>query len=138
MRGLLLLPLLALVAGCGRNYTAVGRVVFVEGEASSITEVVGGAIPAHGTPVAGATVTMFHDLDGDRPVRSSREVAIVMTTGDGSFRILDSGSAGQVNRVGLEITAPGYDTAYTTYIDYAEPDEQHFLVVLRKSAAADP
>lgn len=127
-----------LVAGCGRNHTATGRVVVVDGEPSSITEIVGGPVPVRGTPVAHATVTMFHELDGDRPVRASRDVAIVFTDADGRFRIVSVASAGTTSRVGLEVRAPGHDTAYLAYIDYAEPDEQVFLVVLRRSGAADP
>lgn len=136
MRVHLLLPLLLLLAGCGRNYTAVGRVVFIDGEESSITEVVGGPIPMRGTPVEHATVTMFHELDGETPVRASTEVAIVTTGADGTFRIVSHASAGTVNRVGLEVRAPGYETAYVAYLDYAEPDEQTFLVVLRRTDAA--
>ena len=133
---LLALSTLLLVAGCGRNHTAVGRVVVVDGQPSAITEIVGGPVPTHGTPVANATVTMFHEFDGDEPVRASREVGIATTDGDGRFRIVSVASAGTTSRVGLEVTAPGYDTAYLAYIDYAEPDEQVFFVVLRKSGAA--
>ena len=124
--------LVAALAGCGRNYTVVGRVVVLDGEAPAITEVVGGSIPVRGTPVANATVTMHLELDDDRPVRDARAVASMPTDRNGHFRLSTVAGPGQVAKVGLEVTAAGYEPVFATYIDYAEPDEQYFLVVLRR------
>ena len=131
-RSLLLLPLFLLLAGCGRTYTLIGRIVFLDGPASSITEVVGNSIPSIGAAVAGAKVTLFHELNGNLPVRDSTWVASVDADTTGNFHLSDYATPGKKNLVGLEVSAPGYETAFTTYVDYADPDEQYFIVVLRK------
>ena len=131
-RSLLLLPFLILLAGCGRTYTLIGRIVFLDTPASSITEVVGNSVPSFGVPVLGAKVTLFHELSGSLPVRDSTWVTSVDADKTGKFHLSDYATPGKENLVGLEVTAPGYETAFTTYVDYADPDEQFFLVVLRK------
>ena len=128
----LLLPLVFLLAGCGRTYTLIGRVVFLDAPASSITEVVGGAIPTIGTPVPAAKVELFHQLDGNLPKRDSEWSTSVVTDKDGNFRLNDYATPGKKNLVGLEVVVSGYETVFITYYDYADPDEQYFLVVLRK------
>ena len=134
LRPLRWLPLFALVpllAGCSRAYTLVGDVVFVAAQDAAITEVVGGAIPKAGKPVANAIITLFHQLDDGRPVRDSRWIASAAADASGLFRLQDFASPGTANLVGFEVTAPGFETVFTTYVDYAEPDEQYFLVVMQ-------
>ena len=133
-RSLLLLPALLLLAACGRSYTLIGRVVFVSDSASRITEVKDLSTPYIGTSIPGTKVTVFYDLDGTKPVRNSTWVASVDVDNTGNFQINDYAAPGVENLVGLEVTAPGYETAYTTYVDYADPDAQYFVVVLRKKA----
>jgi hypothetical protein len=133
-RIILLLPILLLLAGCGRGYKLIGRVVVLEVPSSSITEIVGDAIPNLGQPIVGATVTLFHELDStNRPVRDSVWSADVVTDKNGQFDLYDYATPGDKNLVGVEVTAPGYDTVFTTYVDFMDPDAQYFLVVLRKS-----
>jgi hypothetical protein len=131
-RSLLLLPLLLLLAGCGRTYTLIGRVVFLDASASSITEVVGNAVPSIGVPISGAKITLFHELDGNFPKRDSDWSTSVITDKNGNFRLSDYATPGKKNLVGLEVAVSGYETVFITYYDYADPDEQYFLVVLRK------
>jgi hypothetical protein len=133
-RTVLLLPFLLLLAGCGRGYELIGRVVVLEVSSSSITEVVGNTIPSLGRPIVGATVTLFHQLDSsNRPVRDSIWTASVVTDKNGKFDLNDYATPGEKNLVGVEVAAPGYDTVFTTYVDFMDPDAQYFFVVLRKS-----
>ena len=134
-RSLLLLPFLFLLAGCGRSYTLIGKIVFIEtARASSIAEMPGSSFPdPGGIPVENASVTLFHELKDNMPVRDSIWEASVKTNSDGQFYLDDYATPGKENRVGLEISAPGYETVFTTYVDYIDPDEQYFLVVLRKA-----
>jgi len=134
-RLLVLLPLALLLSGCGRAYTLIGIVLFLEeAPISSITEIVGSSIPKiGGVPVGNATVTLFHEIKDDLPVRNSVWHTSRETDVNGRFEVFDYATPGKENLVGLEITAPGYETASTTYMDHMDPDEQYFLVVLRKA-----
>jgi hypothetical protein len=131
-RSLLLLPMLLMLAGCGRTYTLIGQIVFLEAASgSSITEIVGNNIPqVGGLPIENATITIFHELKGNLPVRDSTWKTSVNSDKNGRFRLFDYATPGKENIVGLEISAPGYRKAYITYIDYMDPDEQYFLVIL--------
>ena len=132
---LLLLPFLFLLAGCGRTYTLIGRIVFLEAsQASSITEIVGKAFPqVGGEAVPNASVTLFHELKDNLPVRDSTWQRTIEADSKGQFELSDYATPGEKNLVGLEVSAPGYETVFTTYIDYIDPDEQFFLIVLRKA-----
>ena len=134
MKKLLLLPLVLLVAGCGRSYNLIGRVVFMESPASTITEVVGNRIPAFGTPIEGAEITLFHELKNGLPVRDEHWNTTVKSDRDGAFHLFDYATPGEVNIAGLEIRAAGFETAYTVYKDYIDPDEQYFWVVLKRQS----
>jgi hypothetical protein len=113
----------------------IGTVLYLEeAPVSSVTEIVGSSFPKiGGVPVENATVTLFHELREDLPVRNSVWHTSRKSNLNGRFEVSDYGPAGKESRVGLEITAPGYDTAYATYADHIDPDEQYFLVVLRRS-----
>ncbi len=134
-RWLLLLPLLILLAGCSRAYTLMGTVLFLEASPhSSITEVVGSAIPTiGGVPIENAQVTLFHELTNNLPVRDSIWQDTIKTDKNGQFQLRSNAKPGNANLVGLEVSAPGYEAAFTIYIDYIDPDEQYFLVILRKA-----
>lgn len=133
-------PLLAgicalfLFGGCGRSYRLIGRVVAgsVGAWTVGIHEVTGRPMPKVGVPIEGAVVLLVHELkrNGD-PVRTSTWNREVKTNADGSFELFSYATPSLKKRVGLEVTATGYATEYTTYIDYNEPDEQYFFVVLR-------
>ena len=91
-------------------------------------------MPDYGQGVAGATVTLFHELAADGgPVRESTWPTTT-STADGMFRLYSYATPGSKNLVGLEVSAGGYRTVYTTYWDYFDPDEQSFLVVLEPAA----
>ena len=134
-RLLILLPLMVVLSGCGRSYLLIGRVVFIEdAPISSVTEIVSSSIPKiGGVPIENASVMLFHGIKDDLPVRNSVWHTSVKTNLHGHFEISGYGPAGKESLVGLEITAPGYETAFTTYKDHMDPDGQYFLVVLRKS-----
>lgn len=121
-----------LLAACGRAYTVVGAVVVVDGQSPGISEIVGGPIPRIGTPVPDATVTLHHALHDGQPARDA--TSSVTTTADaaGHFELRVIAGSGTTKLVGLEVSAPGHETAFTTFVDYAEPDAQYFLVVLRR------
>ena len=136
-RGLILLALL-LVSGCGRGYALIGRIVIMTSdglEKPGIHEVTGRAMPSYGTPMTGATVTLFHQLERDgSPVRTSIWQKSVKTDERGQFRLFDYATPGRKNLVGLEVKAQGYTSTYTTYWDYMDPDYQYFFVVLAPAA----
>jgi hypothetical protein len=125
---------LILFGGCGRSYRLIGRVVTgpVGAWTVGIHEVTGKAMPEVGVPIEGAAVLLVHELtrDGD-PVRTSTWNRDVTTNADGSFDLFSYATPSRKMRVGLEVTAAGYATEYTTYIDYHDPDEQYFFIVLR-------
>lgn len=135
---LLILLGLVLVSGCGRGYHLIGRVVILasgDQETPGIQEVTGRAMPSYGAPIAGATVTLFHQLERDgSPVRTSVWQTDVKTNESGEFRLFDYATPGRKNLVGLEVTAEGYTSTYTTYWDYMDPDYQYFFVVLTPAA----
>jgi hypothetical protein len=127
-----------LVSSCGRGYSLIGRVVMVSPgslDKPGIQEVTGRAMPAHGAPVAGATVTLFHQLKRDgSPDRTSIWQKDVKTDDKGEFRLFDYATPGRKNLVGLEVKADGYPSTYTTYWDYMDPDYQYFFIVLAPAA----
>ncbi|MCP4202430.1 MAG: hypothetical protein GY769_10920 [bacterium] len=85
-----------------------------------------------GTPVVGATVTLFHTLEADgHPNRESSWQTRVSSEEDGVFSLRDYAAPGKVNLVGLEVTAPGYHATFRTYLDYADTQPQLFVVFLR-------
>ena len=134
-RLLILFPLMVVLSGCGRSYLLIGRVVFVEdAPISSVTEIVSSSIPnIGGVPIENASVTLFHEIKANLPVRNSVWQTSIKTNLNGHFELSDYGPSGRESLVGLEITAPGYETAFATYTDHIDPDGQYFLVVLRKS-----
>jgi hypothetical protein len=135
----LLLGLL-LVSGCGRSYHLLGRVVVILTSDRSvkpgIQEVTGHPMPSYGAPIAGATVTLFHEIEKDgSPIRASIWQRDVETDKRGEFHLFDYATPGRKNLVGLEVKAEGYEATYTTYWDYMDPDYQYFFVVLSPAAA---
>jgi hypothetical protein len=137
-RRLTLLVGLLLASGCGRSYHLIGRVVILTSDSSinrGIHEVTGHPMPSQGVPIAGATVTLFHDIERDGwPNRSSIWQREVETDQLGEFHLFDYATPGRKNLVGLEVKAEGYETTYTTYWDYMDPDYQYFFVVLSPAA----
>jgi hypothetical protein len=135
---ILMLLGLVLVSGCGRRYHLIGRVVSMASgglEKPGIQEVTGQPMPSDGASIARATVTLFHQLERDgSPVRTSLWQTDVKTNERGEFRLSDYATPGRKNLVGLEVTAEGYTSTYTTYWDYMDPDYQYFFVVLRPAA----
>jgi hypothetical protein len=136
-RPLLIASLVVACAGCGRTYALAGRILmFAVGQqfAPGIHEITGKPIPSRETLVVGATVTLFHELNTDgTPVRESLWHTSRPAKQDGSFELSDYATPGRKNLVGLEVSAPGFEAAYTTYTDYIDPDIQTFVVVLEKS-----
>ena len=129
---------LLLISGCGRRYSLIGRVVMTTSgsiDRPGIHEVTGRAMPQYGVPIAGATVTLFHQLERDgSPNRASIWQRDVKTDKRGEFRLSDYATPGRKNLVGLEVRAPDYTATYTTYWDYMDPDNQYFFVVLSPAA----
>jgi hypothetical protein len=137
-RRLSLLLALLLVSGCGRSYQLIGRVVVLSSEVllkQGIHEVTGHPMPSHGAPIAGATVTLFHEIERDgSPIRTSKWQKTTKTDKMGEFHLFDYATPGRKNLVGLEVKADGYTSTYTTYWDYMDPDYQYFFVVLSPAA----
>lgn len=120
--------------GCGRTYHIKGRVIVlpeIKSESGFITEFSSDQLPLGGIPIAGASLTMFHDLDdSDQPMRDSVWHHDTETNSEGYFDTSDCAAPGSEAKVGLEIRKSGYKTVYTTYIDYSNKEPQVFLVVL--------
>lgn len=133
-----LLLALLLVSGCGRSYHLIGRVVMLSSEVllkQGIHEVTGRPMPSYGAPISGATVTLFHEIEGDgSPIRTSTWQKDIETDKMGEFHLFDYAIPGRKNLVGLEVKADGYISTYTTYWDYMDPDYQYFFVVLSPAA----
>jgi hypothetical protein len=130
---------LVLISGCGRSYQLIGRVVILTSHGSmkqGIHEVTGHPMPSYGAPIAGATVTLFHEIEKDgSPIRTSIWQKDTATDKTGAFHLSDYATPGRKNLVGLEVKADGYTSTYTTYWDYMDPDYQYFFVVLSPAAA---
>jgi hypothetical protein len=120
--------------GCGRTYRLAGRVVkTVDGAASSINETTGKDTVVVGEGIGGVTVTLFHELHPDSsPVRQSIWKKSVITDSEGGFELIDyKATSGRENLVGLEVTDSLFESVYTTYVDYFDPDLQTFAIRLR-------
>lgn len=118
--------------GCGRGYQLSGRIVSSEpGLPAGIRECTGRLLPLGGNPVANARVSLFHELtkSGD-PARESTWQCHEQSNERGQFELFSYATPGRKNLVGLEFSAPGFRTQYTTYWDYYDPDEQVFFAVL--------
>jgi len=130
----MLAALTLVTAGCGRSYHITGRVVVLpelQSAAGVIIEFTGMELPRGGSPLAGATVKMLHDLDdNDRPKPGSVWEHDTVTDENGFFDTSDYAAPFKESKVGLEISKDGYKTAYRTYIDYNHIEPQTFLVVL--------
>jgi hypothetical protein len=123
--------LLVAQSGCGRKYTIIGRVIVAPDETSRIIEISPGPVPAIGTPVSGAHVEICHELDKDgHPVPGTVWVASDTSAADGSVELYGYWAPGKQSTVGIEASAPGYTTVYRTYVDYYDPDQQYFLILL--------
>ena len=131
---LLILFVSLLLSGCGRKYTIIGRVIFINDTPASVTEVSSkNQIPSDvNIGVASAKVTLFHELNGKEPDRQSQWQVTVEADNEGYFEVYDYATPGNENLAGLEINANGYENKYITYVDYHEPDEQYFVVYLVK------
>src|SRR6185503_4540942 len=73
---IILLTTLALItSGCGRSYHIKGRVILlpeIQSATGFISEFTAQEFPKGGSPIAGAEVKMFHQLDeNDKPVAGS-------------------------------------------------------------------
>jgi hypothetical protein len=121
-----------LMAGCGRMYTVMDRVVQMEPNLEVGIHEVGSLQELRvGNPVSDATVVLYHALDNEgNPMRDSSWQRQVQVDRDGSFEIHDYAKPSSEEIQGIEVSAPGWATQYTTYVDYYDPDEQFFLVVL--------
>lgn len=122
-----------MTTGCGRTYAVIGIVVAVpvgDSATPGIREVAQAPAPRPGG-IATASVTLFHELASDgKPDRTSPWQRSVDTNADGSFELYSYATPGRRNTVGLEVSAPGYRTEYTTYVDFIDPNEQYFVVFL--------
>lgn len=121
-------------AGCGRSYHIKGRVVVLpelQSATGLILEMTGKSLPLGGTPLAGARVRMFHQLDkNDMPQPGSVWEHDTETNADGFFDTSDYATPSKESKVGLEVSKDGHRTVYTTYIDYSNVEPQTFFVVL--------
>src|SRR5262245_24017684 len=124
--------LLVAQSGCGRQYTIIGRVIVAPDDSSRIIEISPGPVPAIGTPVSDAHVEICGELKDDRPVPGTVWVASDSSAADGSFKLFAYWAPGKSSTVGLEVTAPGFKTVYRTYVDYYDPDQQYFLILLAR------
>lgn len=130
--------LLAALSGCGRKYTLIGRVLVApEGEAKSrILEVTPGPVPILGTPVEGAQVQLFHQLEkAGLPLSGSAWTRSDSTDATGWFRLFSYAAPGKESKVLLQATAAGYEAVRHAYIDFKDPDAQYFLILLVPSKA---
>jgi hypothetical protein len=120
--------------GCGRSYHIKGRVLLLpelQSATGFITELTGRSFPLGGTPIAGAKVTMFHDLDdANKPKRGTVWQHETTTDENGYFDTSDYAAPTKESKVGLEVSIAGYQTVYTTYIDYNDVEPQVFFIVL--------
>ena len=140
MRVVRLLQLTAIAAlalltvGCGRSYHIKGRVVVLpelQTATGLILEVTGKSLPLGGTPIAGAKVRMFHQLDkNDVPEPGSVWEHDAETNEDGFFDTRDYATPSKEAKVGLEVSKDGHKIVYTTYIDYSNVEPQTFFIVL--------
>lgn len=141
----LIAALTIFVSGCGRTYHIRGRVVFLPqlgSPHSVIAEITGQLLPSGGVPMVGAKIRMIHELNKNgSPKEGSvwQTNALSNTTGD--FEISDYAAPYDNAPVGLEVSKEGYETAYTTYIDYLDQEHdksektQTFFVVMLPSAS---
>lgn len=120
------------MAGCGRMYTVIGRVVQMQpGLEAGIHEVESPRKLSAGNPVSDATVVLYFELDNEgNPRRDSSWQRQVQVDHDGSFEIRDYAKPGSEAILGIEVLAPGWETQYTAYVDYYDPDDQFFLIVM--------
>jgi hypothetical protein len=121
-----------LVAGCGRNYSLIGRVVQSEpGLEAGIHEVESLQQLEVGQAITSGSVILYHEIDDDgRPVRDSDWQKKAQIKSDGTFEISDYAKSGAEATVGLEVSTPDGRTQFATYVDFYDPDEQYFLVVM--------
>jgi hypothetical protein len=85
-----------------------------------------------------ATVRLVHQLDErGRPVSGTTWQAAVPTDSTGRFELSDYATPGDMNRVGLEVSAPGFVTAYRTYWDASGEDEQFLVILIPSKGNAD-
>jgi hypothetical protein len=108
----------------------------LEAAESLILEFTGKPLPRGGRPLPGAKVRMLHKLEkGGRPAKDegpwTREV---VTDEQGAFEIQDYSAPYKESQVGLEVSLPGYRTAYQTYTDDADQEPQTFLILLAPDA----
>jgi len=123
--------LVLLAVGCGREYHIQGRVVSLPQARGTIREWTGKPLPERGQAVSGALVKIFHELDGEgRAEKDSLFQASTVTDGSGYFDIKDYAVPGRRNRVGLQVSKPGYRTIYDTYWDDSKIEPQVFLITL--------
>lgn len=94
-------------------------------------EFTGKDFPQAGSPIAGAKVKMFHQMDKDgKPLAGSAWEHDTETDENGFFDTKDYAAPFKQNKVGLEVSKDGYRTEYTTYTDYSDVEPQVFYVVL--------
>ncbi len=142
---ILVAALTIFMTGCGRTYHVKGRVVLLPQLGSSrsiIAEITGQMIPAGGMPIVGAKIRMIHELNKDgSPKEGTVWQTNIVSDAEGNFEISDYAAPYDNVPVGLEVSKEGYETAYTTYIDYLDQEHdksektQTFFVVMSPSAS---
>jgi len=142
---LALIVLLASTSSCGRGYRIEGRIVLIPGfddGESRIEEVTGKELPTQGSPLSGAKVLMFMQMDSrGNPKPDSVWETTTTTDSDGRFKLYMYAAPYDNVPVGLQVTKDGYKTVVTKYIDFSKVEPQVFYVVLvpnRVSQAMPP
>jgi hypothetical protein len=134
LKAFLLLLLVLLACGCGREYRIRGRVTAREGIlVGKIEQALEENLSnAEGEPVKNARVRIIYELDKDlKPVEGTTWQKTVNTDEQGFFELSDYSIPAERIQVGLEITADGCRPAYTVYWDEMKTEEI-FLIVLSR------
>ena len=97
----------------------------IEGTTRSRVELLSGQFPNEGTPVSGATVTMFKDIGRDGQPESDSRTITTETDEQGNY---STGEITQSSRTrGLRITHPDFQPVYVRFVE-----ESDFFIVLAR------
>jgi hypothetical protein len=98
-----------------------------------IGEITGQELPEVERGVAGARIALFHSLkQDDSPDRDSVWQAATEADERGFFELSSYAAPGERNLVGLEVSAPGFETVYRAFWDLHDVEPQVFVVLLER------